>query len=195
MRAMYKELLRRPYIKSKLSGAKVGKEKYGWIPAQDFKYRAKNRILSLGDAGGMAPFQNGMSFSLAVYKKRKFVDKLNIALQEDILDRSTLTDIVKLTDKEELNFDFGKLVFSGIMNSDINEFVEIIELFNQWGIDRISKFLFLLDEDSKNIYLLIMEGIKKFGISRFKEILGRDGFGDELNILREMGYDSIRNII
>jgi flavin-dependent dehydrogenase len=191
MRRMYRDILGKPYLKPKLGGVTAGKEKFGWIPAQDFKYRSRDRVLSLGDAGGMAPFQNAMSFSLAVYKKDQFVSSIASALNEDTLGKNTLDKIVEFNRKEEFNFDFGKLVFSGFMNSTIDEFIDIIELFDEWGIERVSKFLFLLDGDMDDIFLLIIRGIKKLGVKKFVDILNRDGFGDEVRIITELVEDSI----
>jgi flavin-dependent dehydrogenase len=63
MRNMYKGIVNLPYLRDKLEGAKEVKEKFGWIPARDLKSRSRDRILSLGEAGGLAPFQNAVSFS------------------------------------------------------------------------------------------------------------------------------------
>ncbi len=192
MRNMYKDIVNLPYLKGKLEDAEEVKEKFGWIPARDLKSRSRNRILSLGEAGGLVPFQSGMSFSFAIKTLERFVGRLQELLISGNLDRRSLASVTVLTEREELNFDSGKGIYSMLLNTTYEEFYELIDIFEVWGIESFSRTVLFLEEDLRVIQRLVRLGIKKFGLKGFKNILARDGLVDEMRIGSEILEDSQR---
>ncbi len=85
MKELYRKAVKNAFIQKQIGGGQPVKEKYGWIPSWDLKSNARDRILSLGDAGGMAPFQNGASFSWILAHLNSLVDRILSRLSKNAL--------------------------------------------------------------------------------------------------------------
>lgn len=194
MRKLYKKSLDNGFLKERISKSKPINEKYGWIPAWDLKTRASDNILSLGDAGGLAPFQNAMTFSFALYTLSKFTLGIAECLDKNKLKEKDLNTILQLDDREEINFDFGKIIFSFIMNLTGKEFKRFIEVFKTFQISDFMSVLIFMNIEAEGIKRLVKCLLKEFTALEILKIFGRDGFGDEFKIGTELFKDFIMNL-
>lgn len=196
LKSLYSEAVKDNFLKNKLAGCRPVKEKYGWIPAIDVKSRAQNRILSLGDAGALAPWQSGMSFSLMLKKLAVFTNRLKKCLSEDKLDEKSLNEATKLDEKEELSFDFGKLLFLFLMNSSAIEMKKFARALSGQADDfqHLLKFSHL-EGSAEEFKIFLQTVLGHFSIKEALEILGRDGWADEIKIGGEIITDFIKGLV
>ena len=185
---------RQQVIKEKVADYKPLDEKFGWIPAFDYKNRASCRILHLGEAGGLTPWTNAMTFSFALKKLNDTVHNINQCLSENMLDGENLNTVFHFNETEELNFNFGKIVFFLLMSSTPHEFRKFLTLFEKIDFQSFVNFMIFLESDLSEVKYLLQTLLENFSPIELLQILGRDGYKDESVIIPEVFLNLLQEL-
>jgi len=194
LRDLYKEILKTEFVENLVTGHDVIGEKFGWIPVWDVKSRASNRILSLGDAGAMAPWTSAATLSFMLSKLPVWVPKIIDSVKNDNLAEAELNSLVKLSNQQEALYDLTKIIFILLKNSSPEEFKKVVEFYAELNLDILSKAILYFDASVAEITSLIRILLKHLSIPELLRILARDGLHDELGIGPELLVDIMRNI-
>lgn len=195
LKHLYSKVLRSPFLKRKLKKSQPIDEKSGWVPAFEFKSRASERLLSLGDAGAFTPWTNAMSLGFTVKKLPMLVERINCCLSNEKLDARNLDGVTKLSNIEELNFDLGKLLFFLVMNANALEIDKGLSFFENVDAASLFKLIIYLDADKDEVRHCLKTIFSYFGYEEIMKILGRDGYKEEMKVGSELFRDFISSYI
>jgi len=194
LRNLYQEMLKTDFLKNLVYGHKVIGEKFGWIPAWDVKTRASNRILSLGDAGALAPWVSAMTFSFILHKLPEWLPSILSSINNNKLAEGDLNKIVTLSNQEEIFFDLSKLIFILMRNASSEEFEKLIKAYSEVDISIILKIILYFNASIDELVEFLKVCLKQFSLPALLKMLSRDSFSDELKIGTELVGDFLRSI-
>lgn len=189
MKRLFQKALDHEWVKERLGSAKTLKEVHGWIPSSDLKMRGQDKILSLGDAGCLTPSLNAMGFGTSLKHLEGTSDGIIELVKENKLDAKSLNATALLTKEEELNFDLSKLFFMVLMNMTSDEFDIVPKLFSDLDPDLVVKTMVYLDSDADEIKELFVSALKVIPLGEMVKIAGRDGYIDEIKVIKELAQD------
>lgn len=186
MRKLYKDIKQSKFWNNNFFKSRELGEQYGIIPMRESKTNIQDNILSLGDAGAYSPWANGMTFSVTIQKLSEIIRGIENSIDTGKLLSHDLDRIFHYTKEEKLNYEFNKLLYIYAMNSSPEDLTKIIDLFSNKNMLHFLKIMVYLDESLEELLKITLAIIKKISLKNFLEIIGKDGYDEELQFIKNV---------
>lgn len=194
LRALYKKVIKTEYLISKLSDAEIIREEKRIISAWEMTSRTGNRLISIGNAGGLTPFQNGMEFAFSFLYINNSLSNLINLIKIDQLDSTTLSGLIRFDKLTKINWDIGKLMSIIMMNSNEEEIRKGLKIFNSISPDLYLKLILFLNCDYKDLKEIYNHITKVIPINEIFSIASRKDNIDRKKIISEILKDLVTNL-
>ena len=191
MREYYEFAVNSDFLKNRVANFSPTAEKYGSAPMRDFKQRATDRILSLGDAGGMGPWASGATVGFSLETLPVFLPRIRKALNENRLTAADLEQVLALPPSYLLLLDIGKIFFIFTMNTTASQFAKLVSAVAEIN-NRQDIYLNMIFHDFREFLKLIRILLSYFKLPELFNILVKNGWHDIAVISRQMVKHVVR---